>query len=592
MWGIGFVIGVLCLTIGGMVYKKKISNAMGRSMRTLSHFVMALFIPAAHNPGHARMPAVSVGPYDLEASLTQDHGLVWGDPVTAMGSVSLDLTKAQVRKSQVLKEAKGDSAKALDTLLVERKGPDGAQALFQAMTELATGKPAGLSEGVVPGLPKTGQEKPTGAKSPPTTQGLFAAPSNTLGIVLVARTAKALAQTLGTPKQPPFDQVLFEHAIKLMAFRGGPLPAEVLVGPPTPAAKGSAPPPPVDPEVRATLRGFLGNRATQVFASKALGYLGDMETAKEIIERPEIYPDASISDFGPKALELYKTAQKQALAVGRGENGATFWQSMRIPPQHQDAAIELAMAGDGGAWMAMERNWAVMDMASDVDEAWSKGIDAALRFPGTRAGWVGKNRGVSGFFHAPGAGPKTYAMLLRALERDLQLIFSGQPWRYRNLIVLNEEYGMFNGMWHVNKYYPRFANARTVNSRDMNPIVTTGLNGALLEFYNQAEKIFRKQYRPKTVPGGGMWDTSNTVALELAIFAAHLKLPPLEFEGKKYLLSQEKIKVMNRLAERGSREYLEQQLEDNTTFSSRWDMWCGNLELCVTFGDIEDVEKL
>lgn len=445
-------------------------------------------------------------------------------------------------------------------LMARRHEPDAAQALFQAFVEMATGKPAGVSEGALPppmSGAKASEEKPKQAQ-------LYAAPEGTPGIALVARNARILGDRMGQPDMKPFDQVLFEHTIRLMGFHGAPSgPAKVQAAPGAPAQA------PIDPDVRSTLRGFLASRNTQVYAVKALAQLGDMETAKEIIENPGKYPDASISDFGANALEQYKIARKTAITQGKGGGEAAFWQSTRIPPQHQDSAVELAMSGDGGAIMATQRNWVVMNAkATDLDTVLAEGIDATLRFPGSRAAWVGQNRGIEGFFTQPEVGPKTYAMMLKAVERDLQIIFSGKPWFWGELKVLTRHEGIFNGLWH----HVRYGQAQKED--------------VVME--KKLEALFRQFYRPETYPDQKGFEVGTS--WELAIYAAHLNLKPLEFEGKRDMIrlayGLQKSKYRNGKKPQYTIEAQKFQAD------ARFTIWQTFVFQCESMGEIKSVDGI
>ncbi len=536
--------------------------------RSLLNSLVGLFVATSTNPGHARLPAVWVGPYDLTATLTQEPVLVWGDPAKPSSKVDTRTDKAQLLKAQVLKEQGSDATKAVDALMARRQEPDAAQALYQAMVELATGKAAGINDGVIPPPVKEGK---AGAKIEEIQP--YIAPQGKTGISLVAGVAKALAPVMGQAAMKPFDQVIFEHAIRLMGFHGAPVKEG------TPTTQGQAAPTqapaPIDPEVRATLRSLLGSRNTQVYAARALGQLGDMETAKEIIDHPGKYPDASISDFGPDALNRYKNTRKEAIAQGKGAGEGAFFQSLRIPPQHQDAAIELAMAGDGGAILATQRNWSVMNAKEkDVDTVLAEGIDAALRFPGTRAGWVGARRGVEGFFNDPYVGPKSYAMILRAVEGDLKIIFSDQPWDWSQMLVLTRHSGIFNGLWHAVRY-----GKGVCDDRDR-------------KLEKELEALFRRLYRPHTNigPMGTFAGFEIGTAWELAIYAGHLKLKPLEFEQKKEEKRLE-ISIGERPGNKGIKFY-DIKLGMERWSDDKFKIWRGQVYVCEVAGDIHHVEDL
>ena len=111
-----------------------------------------------------------------------------------------------------------------------------------------------------------------------------------------------------------------------------------------------------------------------------------MATAKEIIEHPRRYPGAHIGAFGPNAVEAYKQARLKQLKTHSGSE-AEFWISSRLGYRDREAALDLALAGDGGAGTAVTRNVTLEAMyAKDRDERMAQAVDTYMRFPATRAG--------------------------------------------------------------------------------------------------------------------------------------------------------------------------------------------------------------
>lgn len=491
--------------------------------------------------------------------LPTDAGRSWADP----GYVSLPPAKANAKaqhlKAQVLEEAKRDTGKALDRLLREAKDPDTAQALFQAMMELALGHPAGPAEGAVP---EGGNYDERHA---------FKAPEGQSGIAQVAGLAKALGARVGKPEAGPYDPLLLDHAVRLMAFHGTPPKAE---GKPEAKAlqladgSGTAQAP--DPLVRATLRGLLGSRHTQILAARALGHLGDMETAKEIIESPGKFPDASISDFGPKAVALYKQQQLARLKAGRSTGEGDFWQSLRLPPHHQDTAIELAFAGDGGAYMALQRNWAVMNLSEkDPDSLYAQHIDWAIRFPGTRAGIIGKIRGLDGYFRSPsGGGPKATAAILRAMDHDFAIIFGDKPWKEKNLVGVTQ---VLLGLWHHVHFGPTNEIAKS--------------DRVLLE---EGSKLFKKYLKPYVdVPERG---DEHNIVWTLGILARHLKIPGIGYPGKGLEVFRLKRMVQEINSQYKTIQEMEAHRRSLSLASNRYESPTPGL--CVRLGELENDQDI
>lgn len=393
-----------CVVLVGVFMAWKTLNAVG----------LLLGIGLFHPPVQA---AVNFGPYPYP----QDVDLGWHDPATMVNKAQ-DLSQGKaVRnlRAKVLEEAGQDPEKAMQMLFERRKDPEGSQALFDAMRELASGGKAPMGEG-----------KPGEPLAP-----LFKAEGNR-GVAAVARMAQQLADAKASGKASRFDGLLLEDAIRLMGHYG--TGSRYVEGA---AQEKSAD---VDPVTRGVLRQFLqvNDGAIQALSSRALGQLGDLETAKELMRNPKKYPSASISDFGPEAVRLFQESQTGKMAKGTYSD-ADMWQSMRLRPKDQDVAETLAGMGDPGAGMAAARNWVLETMSGSVDQKLYQRLDIMLRFPNTPrakgaleivsigvpdAPW---DRAIyRPFMKTPEGGPDarlTSMALLALLDREFAILFSGKP---------------------------------------------------------------------------------------------------------------------------------------------------------------------
>lgn len=375
---------------------------------------------------HPAQAAVNFGPYPYP----QDTHLYWHDP-SALSAKAQEISEGKAvreRRSKALEIEGQDQDKALDRLFEGRRDPEGSQALFHALRELASGGEAPIAEGKA-GKPLTPVFRKEGGK----------------GIASVARIAQKLAEVRGTDRMGRFDQLLLEDSIRLMGFYGAdPRSKQEVPAKGDPKPKGDQ----IDPVTRGVLRQFLQVKdgAIQALACRALGQLGDVETAKEIISHPNKYPSASISDFGPEAVELFRKAQSGKMAAG-AYTDADMWQSLRLRPKDQEVAEYLAGMGDPGAAMAAGRNWVQETMHGSVDQHLYRRLDILLRFPGTP-----QARGaleVASFGSSPNQ-PSSFAIyqpylqqpgrikpdsrlttmaLLALLDREFAQLFSGKPFR-------------------------------------------------------------------------------------------------------------------------------------------------------------------
>lgn len=454
--------------------------------------------------------------------LAQDEQLSWHDPVAVLKRNGDILSQQTGLASRLLSDAKGDVAATLKTLLEKRSDPDYAQTLFQAMRELA---PQGsereaqrikaaedLYASQCANLKKTGQPLPP----PPLRSELRFVSGNTPGIQHVLWVVERLQQDRVAKKEQRQDTILLEDGLRLLGFYGA---SQVEENRKISTADGKKYAP-VNPAVRATLRSLLAAKdgPTQAMASRALGQLGDMETAREIIKKPRKYPSASIAHFGPRAVEEYKQAQLKRLEYGRSGEGE-FWQSLRLTPKYQDTAIDLAMAGDSGAGLAMERNIRIKQMYADDEDAWmAEHFDILLRYPGSRAAYVASTAvsRVNLASHKDGKITPPQAALMRCLEHDLKIIFGKAGWTAADLTGVIRP---FTELWHTVKYGNEF------DRRDY------------YEFYKAMEALFRKNYQPKAMyhlplDEKGTFSTmppdAYLVVDRLSLYARHLGLPRIQ----------------------------------------------------------------
>lgn len=450
---------------------------------------------------------LDLGPYPLEVSIPdpQDTGLAWYDPAATVKRAADENAKVPKLKAALHKEHKGDGPKAIEALLPKCKEPDSAQALLEVMNDSV---PKTKSVGAMDGEAKpVGEPRPAEPPRIPGSGPVFTA-EGAAGLHAVAKVAETLKARYGTKEMGHFDEPLLERAILLLGFHGAP---ERSGGPTVKTAAGKDVPG-IDPVARATLRGMLQVEGSpQILAARALGQLGDMQTAKEIIENPGKYPGASIADFGAKAVEEFKQARLKQLKQGV-EGFDNMVQGMRLTPKYQDVAIDLAMAGDAGAGMAMQRNFALELAQLDTDEVLARRIDRALRFPGTRAGTVARWGLEFGLLDP--SFKKTIAMVLKAMEHDLRIVFETKNWTDDQLTVLNSAtgMGMFGWIWHFLDIY------RGRPAGD-----------SWEPFYRQLEAVFRKHYRRATFPAFG----SGRPVEDLSVFARHIGLPPIDWPDKR-----------------------------------------------------------
>ncbi|MDP2875696.1 MAG: hypothetical protein Q8O00_05885, partial [Holophaga sp.] len=338
------------------------------------YLALGLALGFVKPPAHAAASAaIDIGAYPLEI----DPGELQGDPKERIKQAEKALKRHEQVRTEALKSADGDVGKAMDTLFERCKEPDAAQALFEAMADVAIP--------VILQSPKPIAGKPISIQAK--RDAIYRVNDGESGIAHVARMAQKISGRLNTKDMGHFDAPLLEQAIRLMGQHGA-LTAEK---PTTDGTQiGEVP---IDPVVKGTLRGLMGVASLQPFAAKALGQLRDADTAKEIIENPGRYPGASIADYGSDAVAAYKDARMKGLKGQKGGVGGeeSFWQSVRLTPKHQDAAIDLALAGDGGAGLAVERNFAVIKMnLNDPDTWFADHLDRWMRFPGTRASSVAR----------------------------------------------------------------------------------------------------------------------------------------------------------------------------------------------------------
>lgn len=424
---------------------------------------------------------------------------------------------------QALKDAGGDIGKAMDRLLEKNQDPDAAQALFEAMREMA---PQGsqvsqaLAQAASAQVQSGGVRKPTAKTA---AEPMYQAPSGEPGILHVARMAGKLGERMKGPKVNATDPILLEEAIRLMGIYGAPaVPEAKQVGVAGETSKIA----PIHPVVKATLRALFksGEPYLAAQACKSLGQLGDAETAEDLIKHPKNYPGASIADFGMDQMEKWKQNRLKLLKQGKGVDEASYWQSVRLTPKHMDTAIDLAMAGDAGAGMAVERNMAIEAMRStDPDGRMARCIDTRLRFPGTREAWradaaMGGLDALTGLLSGR-SNVKTREAYLRALDHDLKLVFGqGTSWRPEDLVVLEPWCSYPVALFHY-----RYQHAQLWASSEFEG------------FFAQIETLFRKHYRNTIVfqLSGPEQGRMRTIASELSCLARHLGLPLIDYPDRK-----------------------------------------------------------
>ena len=541
-------------------------------------------------PIQAKARVVNFGPYPSAVEPPQDTHASWYDPSVTAKRVD-EANRAPGNLAQrTWKESKGDSQVALEALLQARKDPDATQALLAALRELA---PQG-SEAEAKTLEKErreGAERPILRRPEP----LFKAKAGEPGIVRVAHVDQKLMAQRGSQDEGRFDEMLLEDAIKLMAFHGLPRTSEDKKVP-TIDGKGKAGP--IDPIVRGTLRlAFqVQDPLVQAMASKALGHLGDGETARDLIRSPSKYPAASIADFGKEAVADFKKHRLKQLERGQGSDAA-FWQGVRLTPQHMDTALELAMAGDGGAGMAVERNLVLefaytkaetsplsKNVAPTIltekynptrraqDQKLAGMIDMAIRFPHTKEGFKGKMSIWSRWGHVfgeiedGGYHPATVEMILRAVDHDLKVIFGENSWdQSRDLVFLDQHY-IFVELEHLFALEP----ARFKDPNSSLSILRAGLRN-----------VFLKNYKNKIVGSG----TQTYLPWVLTVAAKHYSLGPIWFSKK------DEIKRRPDMYLSGAMYTKEMAFN---FFNERRDDWArgDGIHKCLVLGHFDSIEEL
>lgn len=493
------LVALLVLSGGYVGYKLYV---IGLAMGVISHTAPA--------KAEAR---VDFGPYPLVLE-PQDNDAYWYNPAKVTKQVAKANARPRKLAEKALEDAGKDTGKALAALVDRRKEPDAAQAVLEAMRELAQGN-EGSSIGPEGEKPEKGRQ-----------QKLFQVTPGESGIAHVARLAERLGAAIGTKDESRFDGMLLEDSIRLMGHYGAEKTSEDRQ---VSLADGSGKVAPIDPVVRGVLRQFMAGKGfTQALASRALGQLGDMETAKDLIEHPKRYEAASISDFGPQAVEQYKQQRMKLLKEGRGGDDAAFWQGVRLGYRDREVAFDLSMAGDGGAALAVERNLALeAAYAKDPDVRLAQYLDTMLRFPKTREALKARSAisdPVSGLWsyirNTP--LPKTQQMVLKVLDREFPIIFGEKEWKISDVSRLNslclELFYAKNNIPH--EYTTGYITNYDYNDKDLK----------LPEFYDALERLYRRHYKSKAGPGGegyleAIWN--------LSLFARGIGLPLIDYPGRK-----------------------------------------------------------
>lgn len=448
-------------------------------------------------------------------------------------------TAQMVRAAQALEAAKGSPRLALKKLLTQHD-PDSLMAMVAMEHELA----------------------PQGSSGPqPPAEPAVKAETGRPGILEVAEVAGLLLDRRTSPAVDPVDNALLEEHIRLLGFYGAPA-----------ATPGSA-----HTEVIQVLRRALtGGENLQILSSKALGLLGDLDTAREIIADPEKYPSASIGDFGTVALDLYKARQMSLLQSHSGEKA--FFQDMQLggTRKQKDMAIDLAIAGSAGAAMAMQRNQAEDAMRSDdpdgrVADAWEKFMITPVGsrdniVAGSVAGEFQKS-----FVRCGGQDkcPKTCAALLKALEHDLRIIFDGRKWQPDELYFLGPYTNLLLHDFHQ------------LHSEDqkIHPWYSTSL-------VNQEMALFKRYWKPRVNIDSWTHEISlhgDRVSLvdAMSLYGRHLGLPPIQFADRDMQLAYRKW-VPSVCC---SPEEMEKKLKT-------WEIYGAPPEahVCIKLGHIKDLE--
>ena len=460
-------------------------------------------------------PPRDFGPYPFDFQFPANPEDPWYGPAATVRRAQASNARPRLLRQEVLKAANGDIGGAMAALWEKRAQAEGAQALLEALRELA---PQGSS------VAASQEGEAAKAKVAP----IYAVSPGGAGIVHVARTLDRLMKT-PEPERTRFDRMLMEDAVRLLGFHGAPaVPEERKQA--TVDGKGTMPP--IDPVVRGVLRAALPNADLQPFASRALGQLGDLETAKDLIENPKKYPSANISDFGPEAVELFKKKRLDLLQKGRGGGEEAFWQGVRLSYRDRETAIDLARAGDSGAGMAMQRHMAFEGyVAKDRDERMARYLDIALRFPETREAFVAQNAintpsgdALAVIVFAPD-GKKTREVLLKALDHDLSLLFAEKAYNRDDLII-----GRFD-------YFIQALHAAT------NPKYEFEKDPLYKELNEQLIILFNKHRKSKS-----KFQYPNYIAM-MSLYGSHLGYPPIEMNKKN------KIQLINGIKKLPKGEY-------------------------------------
>ena len=482
------------------------------------------------------------GPYPLNLEpMPPDGEVTWYNPAKAVKRVQEAKQAPVALMNQMAKEQDGDVEKVAMALATRGGEPDSAQALLRLMRDLA---PRGSEQAAreaekedaeiqkAEGLLReaTDQEEKKSAQSklkavkqlraktkaererPP----LIAMPEGEPGIRVVARVADKLRSRSGKPEEARFEGMLLEEATRLMGFYGAP---EVAEGQKQPLANGKGKAAPIDPVVKGVLRTLLRDEdVLQALASRALGQLGDLETAKDLIENPKKYPAASISDFGPEAVEQFKQSQMAKLGKG-GSLGEDFWHGARLSYRDRDAAYELAKAGHGGAALANQRHLAMEYANSNPDERLSAYLDTMLRFPGTPAAGRARNAAMGdmggihdAIYDGPSLYPKSTQLILRIFDHDMTIVFGDKPWKDDDFIFSGGTSHLIACL-HLRQYQPR-------------EYARLGYD----KIYPVYEALFRKHFKARVTP---VLDANAKGTLSrCSLYARHLGLPKIEWPGK------------------------------------------------------------
>lgn len=497
---------------------------------------------AAPAQGHARPPRTDFGPYPLRLEPPSPDGeLEWYNPAKRVERVQKANVAYRVLAQKTLRELDGDTPKAALKLLELADEPDAAQAVMAAMRDLApqgsevlAREERGQVEQAAKAAAEEGGEASSnnGAKVK-AREPLLVMPQGQPGIRVVAALAEKLNQRMALGEARRFDQMLWADAIRLMGYYGAP---EVPEAQQKQLVDGSGKAAPIDPLVRGVLRRlFKEGEASQALASRALGQLGDLETAKDLIEHPRKFKSASISDFGPKAVALFKAKQVEVLKQRRAESESEFWQGARLSYRDRETAIDLAMKGHGGAALAMQRHLALEASNADEDTRMANYLDVLMRFPGTREAFKAQaavsadSRGLGNLSDDPKGNPKTMEMVLRAMDRDLKIIFGDHPWSASDLILGGGGYSLIS-YHHMREYAPG----------------TYARNGFDKQ-HLALEALFRKYYRSQVKLPDRKWYDADFDAVRivknLSIYARHVGLEPIQWPDKiGYIASEKKTR--------------------------------------------------